>query len=79
MQLDIADGKITKIVTQAYVFCSDAYDLGTTLKGNFFAAVSLGTAKATKGELVLIPVNAVQAIHLEVENAKQQNAIESAA
>jgi hypothetical protein len=79
MELNITDGKITRIDTQGYNFCDDAYDLGTTRQGSFFAAVSKGTAAATKGQIVLIPTQAVLAIYIEVENAEQQNTSEDKA
>lgn len=73
MKLDITNGKITRIETLEYSFCDDAYELGMTEQGNYFAAISKGTAVSPKGQLVLIPVHAVTAIFMEVNDAKQQD------
>ena len=70
MDLNLADGKITRIDTSRSTFTEAEYDLGTTTKANFFAAVGKGERK---GQLVLIPVTAVQAIYTEVELVEQQN------
>jgi hypothetical protein len=70
MELDITDGKITQIDTvNGGPYTEVDYDLGTTTKGNFFAAIG----KKNKGYLVLIPVASVTAIHMEVGHAEQQD------
>jgi hypothetical protein len=74
MQLDITDGKITRISTVDKNFNESEYKLGTTTKGNFFAAICRGRPAGPEGQLVLIPVGAVTAIYMEVSDAKQQNA-----
>ena len=78
MELDIADGKIIHIDTINGSFDIAGYDLGTTTKGNFFAAVGRKDTPE-KGTLVLIPVSAVTAIHMEVEHVEQQDASEDKA
>lgn len=75
MELDITDGKITQIDAPGGPYTEIDYELGTSTKGNFFAALG----KQNKNYLVLIPVTAVTAIHMEVSDAKQQNTIESPA